>query len=250
MTTASEFKSPALRVPPQNLDAEKALLGAIMMRPQSMHDISDLLNKEAFYSEKHKLIYGTMLELLAKNEPIDMVVLSAKLKEKKLLDNVGGASYLTQLVTAVPSTNNVEHYAKLIQKTHVLRNLIEAADHISNLGYGEDKDVDEVLDAAEKKIFGLSNASLRNKFINISETLEEAWTRLDRLHNSKEEIRGVKTGFHGLDKKLAGLQEGACKRRCRQVFAFHQCQHGRHAHAAALGATRDVDVVGVGFFQG
>lgn len=207
MTTGTEFKSPAMRLPPQNLDAEKALLGAIMMRPQSIHDISDLLHREAFYSEKHKIIYGAMLELLAKNEPIDMVVLSARLREKKLLDNIGGASYLTQLVTAVPSTNNLEHYARLIQKSYVLRNLIEAADHISNLGYAEGNEVDEVLDQAEKKIFGISNATLRNKFINISETLEEAWTRLDRLHNSKEELRGVKTGFKELDLKLAGLQK-------------------------------------------
>ncbi len=206
MTTASEFKSPTFRVPPQNIEAEKALLGAIMMRPQSIYDISDQLAKDAFYSEKHKIIYGTMLELLAKSEPIDTVVLSAKLKEKKLLDNIGGASYLMQLVSGVPSTNNVEHYAKLIQKTFVLRNLIEAADHISTLGYGEEKDIDEVLDAAEKKIFGISNASLKNKFINISETLENAWTRLERLHNSKNETRGVKTGFHQLDNKLAGLQ--------------------------------------------
>lgn len=206
MTTASEFKSPTMRMPPQNIDAEKALLGAIMMRPQSIHDISDLLNKESFYSEKHKIIYTAMLELLANSEPIDMVVLSAKLKDKKLLDSVGGASYLTQLVTTVPSTNNVEHYAKLIQKSYVLRNLIEAADHISNLGYSESNEVEEVLDQAEKKIFGISNASLRNKFISISDTLEEAWTRLDRLHNSKNETRGVKTGFHQLDNKLAGLQ--------------------------------------------
>ncbi len=207
MTTATEFKSPAFRVPPQNIDAEKALLGAIMMRPQSIHEISDQLAKDAFYSEKHRIIYATMLELLSRSEPIDMVVLSAKLKEKKLLDNIGGASYLMQLVSTVPSTNNVEHYAKLIQKTYVLRNLIEAADHISNLGYGEEKDVDEILDSAEKKIFGISNATLRNKFINISETLESAWTRLERLHNSKNEIRGVKTGFHQLDEKLAGLQK-------------------------------------------
>lgn len=206
MTTATEFKSSAMRVPPQNIDAEKALLGAIMMRPQAIHDISDQLNKDAFYSEKHKIIFGTMLELLAKNEPIDMVVLSARLREKNLLDNIGGASYLTQLVTTVPSTNNVDHYAKLIQKTYVLRNLIEAADHISTLGYGEDKDVDDVLDQAEKRIMGISNASLRNKFVSISETLEEAWTRLDRLHHSKNETRGVKTGFHQLDSKLAGLQ--------------------------------------------
>ncbi|MDO8493540.1 MAG: replicative DNA helicase [bacterium] len=207
MTTATEFKSSAMRVPPQNLDAEKALLGAIMMRPQSIHDISDILQKDAFYSEKHKIIYATMLELLAKNEPIDMVVLSAKLKEKKLLDNIGGASYLTQLVTTVPSTNNVEHYARLIQKSSTLRNLIEAADHISNLGYGEADEVDQVIDAAEKKIFNIGNASIRSKFVDIGSTLEEAWTRLDRLHHSKNEVRGVKTGFHQLDNKLAGLQK-------------------------------------------
>ena len=178
-----------------------------MVRPQSIHEISDQISKDSFYSDKHRIIYGVMLELLANNEPIDMVVLAAKLKEKKILDNIGGASYLSQLVSDVPSTNNITHYAQLIQKTFVLRNLIEAADHISNLGYGEDKDVDEVLDSAEKKIFAISTSSLKNKFIPISDTLEEAWERLDRLHRSNEEIRGVKTGFRELDSKLAGLQK-------------------------------------------
>ncbi len=206
MTSSTEFKSSGLRIPPQNIDAEKALLGAIMMRPQSIHEISDQLSRDAFYSEKHKIIYSSMLELLTASEPIDVVTLRAKLKEKKLLDNVGGASYLAELVTTVPSTNNIEHYAKLIQKSFVLRNLIEAADHISNLGFNEEHEVDEILDRAEKKIFGISNTTLRNKFVNIGATLEQAWERLDRLHRSKDEIRGVKTGFRELDNKLAGLQ--------------------------------------------
>jgi replicative DNA helicase len=207
MTTVSEFKGPGIRIPPQNIDAEKAFLGAIMVRPSAIHDISDVVSKDSFYSDKHKIIYGTMLELLANNEPIDLVVLSAKLREKKLLDSIGGASYLTQLASNVPSTNNLNHYAKLIQKTFVLRNLIDAADHISNLGYSEDHEIDDVLDEAEKKIFGISNINLNNKFVPISTTLEEAWERLDRLHNSNEEIRGVKTGFKELDDKLAGLQK-------------------------------------------
>jgi len=207
MTTVAEFKTPGLRVPPQNLDAEKALLGGIMMRPQMIYEISDQLKKDAFYSEKHRLIYGAMLELSAASEPIDLVVLSTKLKEKKFLDNIGGASYLTQLASVLPSANSVEHYAKLIQKTFILRNLIEAADHISNLGYVEDREVEEILDQAEKKIFGISNSTLRNKFINIGETLEEAWERLDRLHHSKDELRGIKTGFKELDHQLAGLQK-------------------------------------------
>ncbi len=207
MTTASEFKMSGIRIPPQNVEAEKALLGAVMLRPHAIHELSGELTKEAFYSDKHRIIYGVMLDLLANNEPIDLVVLSAKLKEKKLLDNIGGASYLTDLVGNAPSTNNIANYAALIQKSYVLRNLIEAADHISNLGYSEDKEVDDVIDQAEKRIFGLNNSSLKNKFISIKETLDEAWERLDRLHNSENEIRGVRTGFKDLDFKLAGLQK-------------------------------------------
>ena len=134
-----------VRIPPQNIDAEKALLGSIMQKPQAMLDITDLLSKDSFYSEKHGIIYRAMLDLYQNNEPIDAVTLTSKLRGNNKLESVGGATYLSELLGLVPSASNVEHYAKLVQKTFVLRSLIDAADHIGTLGYNEDKDIDEIM---------------------------------------------------------------------------------------------------------
>lgn len=196
-----------VRTPPQNIDAEKALLGSLMLRPESVHDIADIVNQESFYASKNGTIFKIIFELHSKGDPIDILSVSSRLTEKNLLDGIGGASYLTELLNIVPSSVNVEHYARIVQKKYILRKLIESADHISELGYNEEKDVDELLDQAEKKIYGISGSFLRNKFINIKHTLEEAWERLDKLSNSNGEMRGVPTGFHGLDLKLAGLQK-------------------------------------------
>ena len=196
-----------VRVPPQNIDAEKALLGSIMQKPQAMFEVTDLLNKDAFYSEKHAIIYRAMLDLYQASEPIDAITLSTKLKDKNQLETIGGASYISELLAIVPSASNIEHYAKLVQKTYILRTIIDTADHISALGYNEDKDIDELVDQAEKKILGIGNTSLRNKFVNIKETLTGVWEGIERIHASTNEIRGIKTGFTELDNKLAGLQK-------------------------------------------
>lgn len=196
-----------VRIPPQNIDAEKALLGSIMQKPQAMFEIADIVTKDSFYSEKHGIIYRAMLDLYQHSEPIDAVTLASKLKAGNKLDSIGGASYLSELLTIVPSASNIEHYAKLVQKTFILRTLIDAADHIGALGYNEDKDIDEIIDQAEKKVLGIGSASLRNKFVNIKETLTNVWEGIERIHASSDEIRGIRTGFAELDNKLAGLQK-------------------------------------------
>ena len=143
-----------LRVPPQNIEAEKALLGSIMLKPEIIHEIADILSPECFYSEKHKIIYGIMLDLLSKGDPIDLLSVSSKLNERKKLERVGGRSYLTDLVSIVPSAANALYYTKIIYNKYKMRNLIEAANHISSIGYDEgsdDEDIDEILDKAEKR---------------------------------------------------------------------------------------------------
>ena len=205
----SEIKSIKnhLRTPPNDIDAEKALLGSLMLRPNGMADIADLISHESFYSGKNSNIYKAVYDLFSSGEPVDLVSLSSKLKDKNLLEQAGGSSYLAEILNTVPSSSNIEHYARIIQKKHILRRLIESGDHISELGFHEEKDVDEILDAAEKKIYGISGSFLRNKFISIKETLTEAWERLDLLQKSDNSLRGVPTGFSGLDSKLAGLQK-------------------------------------------
>ncbi len=202
-----QFKSRALRVPPQNIDTEKALLGSLMLRPEGMYDVGDVVTRESFYVDKHRMIFDAMVELHTRHEPIDLLSMSTRLKERGKFENVGGGSYLAELVDAVPSSSNAKYYAEIVQKKHILRTLIEAAEHISELGYNEADEIETVLDEAEKKIYSITNASVTKKFVNIKDTLGEAWERLDTLHKAGGQLRGVPTGFPVIDELLSGLQK-------------------------------------------
>ena len=197
----------ALRIPPQSIDAEMAFLGSIMLRPEVLYDVMDVVSAESYYSDKHRIIFENMVELFSKSEPIDLLTLSSKLKEKKLLEKVGGSGYLSELVNSVPSSSNAEHYGRIIQKKHLMRQLIEASESISALGYDESQDLEELLDSAEKSIFKVTNFSTLHKFVDVRSILGDAWERIDKLHNEKGGMRGVPTGFPGLDNKLSGLQK-------------------------------------------
>lgn len=201
------IKKPVTRIPPNNIDSERALLGSIMLRPEAIHEIMDIIKADAFYAEKHRIIFQSMGELFSKNEPIDLLTLSARLTEKNQLDQTGGTGYLTELVNLVPSSANAEHYAEIVQKKYVMRQLIEASEHISLLGYEEAEDLSTLLDLAEKKIYEVTQGKTSNKFVELKDTLSEAWERLDKLHKNKDELRGIPTGFRDLDAKLSGLQK-------------------------------------------
>ncbi len=196
-----------LRIPPQNIESEKALLGSICLKPEGMHDIIDIVTPDACYAEKHRIIFDVMLELFSKGDPIDLLSLSSRLKERGRLEQIGGSSYLADLVNAVPSASNLKHYAELVQKKYMMRSLIEAGDEISQLGYDENQDIEEMLDHAEKRIYEVTATPTLHKFVDLRNTLGEAWERLDRLHNAKDELRGIHTGFRDLDNMLAGLQK-------------------------------------------
>ncbi len=195
-----------LRIPPQNIDSEKALLGSIMLNPEMMHDVTDIVIPETFYAEKHKIIFEAMFHLFTKSEPIDLLSVSTRLKTQNKLDQIGGNSYLTELTNTVPTASNARYYGDLIQKAFTLRSLINASEYINALGYEEGEEIDETLDKAEKKIYDVTNATSVHKFVPLSQSLGEAWERLDRLHKSDSEIRGVQTGFKGFDDLLAGFQ--------------------------------------------
>ncbi|MBI3634266.1 MAG: replicative DNA helicase [Candidatus Yonathbacteria bacterium] len=201
------FKSRSPRIPPQNIDTEKALLGSLMVRPEGMYEISDVVNRDSFYVDKHRLLFDAMIELHGRHEPIDFLSLSSRLKERGKFENIGGGSYLTELVDLVPSSTNAKHYAEIVQKKHILRTLIDAAEHISELGYNEIDEVETVLDEAEKKIYSITQASVTKKFVSIKETLDEAWERLDSIHKGGGQLRGVPTGFNELDTMLSGFQK-------------------------------------------
>lgn len=194
-------------MPPHNKDAEMSVLGSLMLDGHAPLKVIDALQGVDFYFENHRLLYETIIELFERREPIDVVSVSSRLKEKDLLERIGGMSYIAHLVNTVPSTAGVAHYADLVSKKRVLRDLIEASQHINHLGYQEDADVEQLLDEAEHKIFSISQTSLRQKFVPVHSALEAAFERIDRLHKNKEGVRGVPTGFPDLDKILSGFQK-------------------------------------------
>lgn len=204
---SDNFIRERVRIPPQNIEAEMALLGSVMLRPESIYEIVDIINPKSFYAERHATIYDTMLDLFGKRKPIDLLSLSSALKEQNHLDQVGGASYLTELVNTVPSSANVKHYAEIVSKKFMMRRLIEASEYISHLGYDEAAELEETLDKAEKHIYDITQSGGVHKFVAMKDELVEAWERLDKLHNSTGELRGIPTGFNDIDNKLAGLQK-------------------------------------------
>ncbi|MDQ2932841.1 MAG: replicative DNA helicase [bacterium] len=206
-TTSPYFKTKDLKIPPQNIEAEKALLGSIMMRSDVMHDIADIVGERSFYSNQHKDIWAALFELHSKSIPIDLLSISARLKEKGILEQSGGMTYLTELINSVPSSTNAEYYAEIVEKKHTMRELLKAAENITGLGYDEEADLHETLEKAEKALYAVTNKSGSHKFVALKDTLHEAWERLDHLHKTKGELRGVPTGFNELDNMLAGFQK-------------------------------------------
>lgn len=199
--------NPAERIPPQNLEAEQSLLGAILIDRDAMIKIADVVTAEDFYKDAHRMIFETMLELFRDREPIDLLSLANRLEEKKQLEIIGGRSYCIDLSNAVPTAANVHHYATIIQKKATLRRLQRAAAEISALSFNEEAEVDHVLDKSEQSLFSVSQKFLKQAFIAVRDVLTEAFDRIDELHKEKGKLRGVSTGFFQLDNILAGLQK-------------------------------------------
>lgn len=200
-------KTDAVRTPPHNSEAEESVLGSLLIDKDAMVKIADWLAPQDFYQRKHQLIYGSMIELYSAGDPTDVVTVVSRLKEKDVLGDVGGEIAVTHLATVVPTAGNVVHYARLVQKSSTRRRLISAGSDIVELGYDEAEEIDAVMDQAEQKLFSVSHSHKHHQFSPISEVLEEAFTRIDMLHKSDGGLRGVATGFRGLDAKMAGWQK-------------------------------------------
>lgn len=195
------------RTPPHDVETERALLGAVLLKPDAMHDLSVSIFPESFYAEKHRAIYEAIYQLFTKGDPIDIVSVSNKLKSNGHLERSGGASYLSELIETVPAAGNAHYYGEVVQAKSILRNLIHAADDIAEMGYSDPENVDEVMDQAEKKVYQVTNAPTTNKFKTIGSSLTEAWERFEHLSENEDVHRGVPTGFTALDNILAGLQK-------------------------------------------
>ena len=193
------------RVPPQSLESERALLGALLLKPDAVHDVSDLIRPDSFYAERHRIIFGAMRELAERGEPIDLLSLGERLLGQGLLERAGGRSYLAELVGSAPSPGNFSHYAELVSRKHLMRALIDAAYTINESAYDEARDTMEVLDDAEKTIYAIGNASVAHKFTAIGDKVHEAWDRIEALSKREDGIRGVPSGFPALDNLLSGF---------------------------------------------
>ena len=204
---AQDTLNRSLRKPPQNVEAEKALLGAIILKPDVLHDVSVTVFPESFYADKHRNIYDAITKIFSKGDPIDLVSVVTKLKDLGTLDRVGGAAYITELIEMVPAAGNATYYAEQVLNKSTLRNLIHAADDIAEIGFGDPESVDEALDQAEKKIFQATQAPSSQKFYPIGSALKEAWERFEHLSENQDVRRGVPSGFTALDNVLSGFQK-------------------------------------------
>ncbi|RMH06711.1 MAG: replicative DNA helicase [Nitrospirae bacterium] len=195
-----------LRLPPQNLEAEQCVLGAILLDNAALSKALELVTEEDFYRGAHRMIYQAMLELSERGEVVDQITLTDYLKSKGQLDSVGGAAYLAELVQAVPSAANIRYHCKIIREKALLRGLIRTATEVVSRGYEERGETDALLEFAEREIFKLAQGRLDRSFVPVTQVIKESLELVDRLYSRKEKITGVPTGFAGLDELTAGLQ--------------------------------------------
>lgn len=195
------------KLPPQNIEAEQSLIGSLLIDKDAIIKVADLISAHDFYLDIHGILYSTILELFEKKEAIDILSLTSRLEEKNKLAEIGGRSYLVTLTNQTPSAAHVISYAQIIQRKATLRRLISAANNILELGYQEEKEVNDVLDKAEQSIFSVSQQFLKEKFTPIQDVLSSAFDRIDQLHREKGKLRGLPTGYADLDNLLAGFQK-------------------------------------------
>jgi replicative DNA helicase len=195
------------KLPPQSIEAEQGLLGCLMIDKKAIFKVADFLRTEDFYRNIHQQIYQSAIDLFEKGEPVDLLSLSNRLREKNQFEEIGGSGYLTELINSVPTASHVLNYGQIVQRKRILRDLIDASHDIGILGYDESEDIDIILDKAENRIFKIAQRNLSQNFLPIKASLEEAFERIDRLSKEGGGIRGVETGFKDLDNLLGGLQK-------------------------------------------
>lgn len=195
------------RIPPHNIDAEQSVLGAMLLDKEAIINAAEIIGSEDFYKEAHKEIFGAMLELYNRDEPVDLVTLSEELNQRQTLEAIGGITYLTSLSSAVPTTTNVKYYAKIVEEKAILRRLIKTSSEILEKGYQAEEEVNNILDLAEKSIFDISQKRSQEGFSPIKEVLLESFNKIEELYQSKGGITGLTTGFVDIDRKTSGLQK-------------------------------------------
>lgn len=194
------------KLTPQSLEAEQAILGAILLDNPSLLKVVEFIEPTHFYKDSHRKIYQAMLAMFEKNEPVDLLTLSDHLRKKNLLEDLGGVTYLTQLMQSVVTAANIRHYAKIVREKYILRNVINVTTEIAAEAYEFTEDVDQLLDRAEQKIFDISQHKIQPIFVNIDRLIKDTIKHIETLYSRKELITGLPTGFIDFDQKTAGLQ--------------------------------------------
>jgi replicative DNA helicase len=192
---------------PQSIDVEASLLGAILIDPDAIVKVADIVRPIDFYDERHRMVYEGTLRLYEQQSPIDVLTLSEELKAEGVLKEVGGGAYLTQLTNTVPTAANAEQYASIVATKSIRRRLISASNEIAQIGHDEKRTIAELVEEAEAKLFEVSQRHVGNDISSMESILADSFDRLDSLHKDKGTIRGVSTGYKDMDSKLAGFQK-------------------------------------------
>jgi replicative DNA helicase len=193
--------------PPQNIEAEASLLGAILIDNDAIVKIADTVHPVDFFDKRHQRIYEAIVALYERRQSIDILTLADQLKNNGMLDLVGGPGYLTELTNFVPTASHVEQYADIVAQKSLRRRLIQASQDIVGLGYDESKVLHELIEDAEQRLFDVSQSHLKQDVVSIESVLAESFERLDELHKDKSKLRGISTGYRDLDNVLAGFQK-------------------------------------------
>ncbi len=200
-------KTSSLKVPPHDVQAEKSVLGALLIDPGSFHLVGEFLKSDHFYQPEHQVIFSAALALFEKQEPIDVVTLQAQLKKEGTLQKAGGASYLSDLINTVPTSAYIQHYGQIVKDDYTKRRLIDLFSRGVEKSFDEKGDVKKLLDSIEAEVFGLSQSHMRAEFIELKDILTESYERIEEFAKDGRELRGLSTGFADLDTKLAGMQD-------------------------------------------
>ena len=195
------------RVPPQNIEAEQAVLGAMLIKKEAIAEVQEILQPDDFYREAHRIVYEAMVQLQNNDEDVDLVTLTEQLRKSEQLDKIGGLAFITQLANAVPTAANVVYHAKIVKEKAELRSLINAATAIASAAYEDNTDVENIMDDAEKKILAVANRKNGGAFESMKSIVMRTFERINVLYESKGGLTGISSGFKDLDKLTAGLQK-------------------------------------------
>lgn len=202
----SQSKTPG-KIPPQSLDAEMSLLGAILIDENTISDVVQQIKPGDFYDSRHGIIFDAIMRLYERHQPVDLLTITDELKKKDNLEKIGGSTYLSELTNYVPTSAHAEAYAKMIAQAAVRRRLIKASTNINSMGYDDDINTQELLEKAEAELFSVSDQTLKQDLSSLESILTESFDRMEELYQNKGALRGIPTGYRDLDNMTAGLQQ-------------------------------------------